>query len=125
MKKFIYYLRLLTFTLYLIVMFILIEEFYKPDIVRFIFYTLSIIYAITSILSILSKKDIFKSMISFNILNISFYTYLFIIFIVTFNSTRFDILNNEIYFRNNLILISIFYVILILFNLSLNKEDDN
>ena len=124
MKKFIYYLRLLTFALYLIVMFILIEEFYKPDIIRFIFYILSITYAIISILSILSKKDIFKSLISYNILNISFYTYLFIIFIVTFNSTRFDILNNEIYFRNNLILLSVFYVILIIFTLSLNKEDD-
>ena len=125
MKKIIYYFRLFTFILYLIVMFILIEEFYKPDIIRFSFYTLSIIYTIIMILSILSKKEIFKNTISYNILNISFYTYLFIIFIVTFNSTRFDILNNEIYFRNNLLLLSIFFIILILFTISLNKEDDN
>ncbi len=124
MKNFVYYLRIFTFTLFLIVMFILIEEFYKPDIIRFIFYTLSIIYAITSILSILSKKDIFKDLISYNLLNISLYIYTFIIFVVTFNSTRFDILNNEIYFRNNLLILSFFYLVLIGFTLGLNKDDN-
>ena len=124
MKNFIYYLRIFTFTLFLIVMFILIEEFYKPDIIRFIFYTLSIIYAITSILSILSKKDIFKDIISYNLLNISLYIYTFIIFGVTFNSTRFDILSNEIYFCNNLLILSFFFIVLIGFTLSLNKDDN-
>ena len=124
MKNFIYYLRIFIFTLYLIVMFILIEEFYKPDIIRFIFYTLSIIYAITSILSILSKKEIFKEIISYNLLNISLYIYTFIIFVVTFNSTRFDIISNEIYFRNNLIILSFFFIVLTGFTLSLNKDDN-
>ena len=124
MKNFVYYLRIFTFTLFLIVMFILIEEFYKPDIIRFIFYTLSIIYAITSILSILSKKEIFKEIISYNLLNISLYIYTFIIFVVTFNSTIFDIISNEIYFRNNLIILSFFFIVLTGFTLSLNKDDN-
>ena len=124
MKKFFYYLRLITFILYFIVMFLLIEDFYKPDIIRFIFYTASIFYSIVMILSILSKKEIFKDLISFNLVNIGLYTYLFIIYFVVFKSPRIEILSNEIYFRNNLILLGFFSIVLAIFTLSINKDEN-
>ncbi len=124
MKKIIYYLRIFTFILYLILMFILIDNFYKTDILRFIFYTLSIIYSLVMILTILSKKNVFKNLISYNLINIGLFVYLLMIFIVTFNSTKFEIMSNEPYFRNNLILLSVFLFSIIAFTLNLNKDDN-
>ena len=48
------------------------------------------------ILTILSKKKIFKETISYNILNIGIYLYSFMLLKITYSNTTLDILSNEI-----------------------------
>ena len=54
MKKILYYLRLLTFILYLIMIFLLIDNLYKTSFLSIIFFLLNLIYSFIMILTILS-----------------------------------------------------------------------
>ena len=122
MKKIFYYLRLITFLVYLVLMFLLIDKLYKPDFLIITFFVLNIIYAIFLILTILSKKNIFKTTISYNILNIGLYAYTTIIYIIVFDTTKLEIMNNQTYFNTNFIMLSILILSLILYTLLLNNE---
>ena len=107
MKKIIYYLRMTLFTIYLITLFLLIDNFYNINIITSIYFILNIVYSLIIILSILSKKKIFKNPISYNILNIGIYIYTIVIYIITSNKTKLEIMNNNLYFNNNFIMLHV------------------
>ena len=121
--KIVYYIRMILFILYLFCMFLLIDKILTVNVLGTIFFILSLIYSFILILTFLSKKKIFIEAISYNILNIGLYVYLFIIFYMSLISSKLDILNNKIYFRNNFILLNILLLSLIAFSLYLNKEE--
>lgn len=125
MKKITYYLRFILFIIYLIVMFLLIDSIYKPNFFSTLYFFLNLIYSFIMILSILSKKEIFKNIISYNILNLGIYLYTFMLYRITYSNTTLEILSNEIYFRNNFIMISILLIGIITYTLILNKETKN
>ena len=125
MKKIIYYLRMTLFTIYLITMFLLIDNFYNINIITSIYFILNIVYSLIIILSILSKKKIFKNPISYNILNIGIYIYTIVIYIITSNKTKLEIMNNNLYFNNNFIMLSILLLGLSIYSLYLNNTLDN
>ena len=122
MKKIIYYLRIVLFTLYLIEMFLLIDKIYKANFICTLYFILNFLYAFIMILTMLSKKKIFKETISYNILNIGIYIYSFMLLKITYSNTTLDILSNEIYFRNNFIMLSILLIGIIIYSLIINKE---
>ena len=124
MKKFFYYLRLISFCLYLIIMFLLIDKLYKPDIWSIIYFIFSFIYIIIMILTILSKKEIFKRIISYNVLNIGLYAYTFVIYYLIFDASNLEILANESYFHHNYLMLCTLMITLILFAILLNRESD-
>ena len=123
MKKFCYYFRITSFCLYLIAMFLLIDKLYRPDIFGIIYFIFNIIYGIILILTILSKKDVYKESIYYNVSNIIFYIYTFSVFSVTFNATTLEIISNELFFHFNYIFLSIYILALLGYAFFLNKTN--
>lgn len=122
MKKIIYYLRIILFVLYLIAMFLLIDKLYKTSFLSIIYYIFNIIYSIFMIISIISKKKIFKEIISYNLLNIGIYLYTFMLYKIIQGNSFLDIINNKVYFNNNYIMMSILLLGLTIYTLILNNE---
>lgn len=125
MKKIPYYLRIILFIVYLISIFLLIDNLYKSNFISITYFSLNLIYSFITILSILSKKEVFKEVISYNILNIGIYLYTIMLYYITYSNSKLDILSNEIYFRNNFVLISILLIGITIYTLILNKETKN
>ena len=121
-KKIIYYLRIILFVLYLITMFLLIDKLYKTSFLSIIYYIFNIIYSIFIIISIISKKKIFKEIISYNLLNIGIYLYTFMLYKIIQGNSFLDIINNKVYFNNNYIMMSILLFGLTTYTLILNNE---
>lgn len=122
MKKIIYYLRIILFVLYLITMFLLIDKLYKTSFLSIIYYIFNIIYSIFIIISIITKKKIFKNIISYNLLNIGIYLYTFMLYKIIKDNSFLDIINNKVYFNNNYIMMSILLFGLTTYTLILNNE---
>lgn len=122
MKKILYYLRLLLFIPYLVIIFLLIDNLYKTSFLSIIFFLLNLIYSFIMILTILSKKKIYKETISFNFLNIGIYTYIFMLYRITSTNSILDIINNKAYFNNNYIMLSILLIGLTTYAIFLNNE---
>lgn len=125
MKKFLYYLRILLFITYLIIMFLLIDKIYLSNFISTLYFILNLLYSIIIILTILSKKEIFKTTISYNILNIGIYLYTILLFKITSTNTTLDIINNQTYFQNNFIMISLLVIGLSCYSLILNNDEKN
>lgn len=125
MKKFIYYLRIILFITYLIVMFLLIDKIYLSNFISTVYFILNLLYSIIIILTILSKKEIFKTTISYNILNMGIYLYTILLFKITSMNTTLDIINNQTYFQNNFIMISLLVIGLSGYSLILNNDEKN
>ena len=125
MKKFLYYLRILLFITYLIIMFLLIDKIYLSNFISTLYFILNLLYSIIIILTILSKKEIFKTTISYNILNMGIYLYTILLFKITSMNTTLDIINNQTYFQNNFIMISLLVIGLSGYSLILNNDEKN
>ncbi len=125
MKKFLYYLRIILFITYLIVMFLLIDKIYLSNFISTVYFILNLLYSIIIILTILSKKEIFKTTISYNILNMGIYLYTILLFKITSMNTTLDIINNQTYFQNNFIMISLLVIGLSGYSLILNNDEKN
>ncbi len=122
MKKFTYYLRLILFIAYLIILFLMIDNFYSSNFFITLYFILNALYSFIIILTIISKKNQFKETISYNILNMGISIYTIVIYIIVQKETKLEIINNEIYFRNNFIMLSILLLGLTIYSLYLNKE---
>ena len=68
------------------------------------------------------KKDIYKNSLSYNILNIGIYFYTFMLYKITNTNTTLDIINNQTYYNNNYIMISILLIGLTIYTIVLNNE---
>ena len=116
------YLSIILFTIYLFITFLLINKLYKTSILSIIYFIINIIYSIFIIIAILSKKDIYKNSLSYNILNIGIYFYTFMLYKITNTNTTLDIINNQTYYNNNYIMISILLIGLTIYTIVLNNE---
>lgn len=123
MKKILYYTRLTLFMIYLLCILLLLNNLYKPNVFSSIYFIFNLIYSFLIILSILSKKDNFISNISYNILNIGIYIYTGMLYYIAYSHSILDLINHEVYFRNNFILMSILLTGMIIYTLIINKEN--
>lgn len=122
-NKLFYYTRILLFIVYLIIMLLLINNIYKLETFSIIFYLSNLIYSFLIILSILSKKRNFKNNITFNLLNIGVYIYIFTLYTIVKSNSALDIVNNVVYFRNNFIMITTLLIGITVYLLILNQEE--
>lgn len=125
MKKILYIFRIVIFILYLLAIFLMIDNLYKPNFFSITYFLLNVIYSFIIILTILSKKKIFQATISYNILNIGIYIYTFMLYRIVYTKSSLDIISNQVYFRNNFIMLSILLVGIITYTLVLNKEEND
>ena len=125
MKKFVFYLRVVIFILYLITVFLLINHLYNEQLIVNIYFLLNIIYSLLIILTLLSKKKIFRDSYSYNIVNIGIYIYTFVLYFVSKDATRIEIIKSEVYFRNNYIMLGLMLLGLIIYTLYVNHEEKN
>lgn len=63
----------------------IIDKIYLSNFISTLYFILNLLYSIIIILTILSKKEIFKTTISYNILNIGIYLYTILLFKNYFN----------------------------------------
>ena len=122
MKKFIYYLRIILFIVYLTGLFLLIDRLFTIRPFGALFFITSLIYSFIMILSILSKKKAFLDAISYNILSIGLYLYTVVLCYITITSSKLTVMNNNIYYKNNFILMIVLLIGLIVYTIELNKE---
>ena len=108
--------------IFLIIIFLLIDNLYKTSFLSIIFFLLNLIYSFIVILTILSKKKIYQETISFNFLNIGIYIYIFMLYRITSTNSILDIINNKAYFNNNYIMLSILLIGLTTYAIFLNNE---
>ena len=123
MRKTIYYIRIILFIFYLLCMFLLIDKIYTINLIGSIFFVFNLIYSFFIILSILSKKEIFIYTISYNILNIGIYIYTFVLFYFAYLSSKLDIINNYIYYKNNFLILIVIMITQIIYTIYLNTEE--
>ncbi len=124
MIKFINYLKTILFTVYLLILFLLIDKLYRPDFITITYFIINFLYALIIILSIISKKKVFKENVYYNIFNIGIYVYNIVIYYLVANNTRMEILNNQTYFRNNFLIVGSILIGLILYSLFLNGKKE-
>ena len=124
MIKFINYLKTILFTVYLLILFLLIDKLYRPDFITITYFIMNFLYALIIILSIISKKKVFRENVYYNIFNIGIYVYNIVIYYLVANNTRMEILNNQTYFRNNFLIVGSILIGLIFYSLFLNGKKE-
>lgn len=122
MKHIFYYIRLLLFITYLIILFLMIEVISKITNYELIFYLLNIFYISFIIMTILSKKNIFKENIFFNFFNCCLPIYIIIIYNTVLQNNILSIIGNPFYFINNFIIIGFSLIGIITFGFLLYLE---
>lgn len=123
MKKIVYYLRLILFTIYLICIFLLIEKILSIKIFGPIYLIFSLIYSIFMIISVLSKKEIYINTNSFNLLNIGIYVYYFIVFYFGYTTSRLEVINTSLYYIHNFSILCILLGFQVIYTVYLNLEE--
>lgn len=123
MKKLIYYLRNIFFTVFLIGTFLLIDKLFTIKPLGPIYFIMCLIYSFIIILSILSKKKSFLNAVSYNLLSIAIYIYTIALCYITNTSSKLTILSNSFYYKNNFILLYLLFIGLIIYTIELNKEE--
>lgn len=128
MKKFqkiLYYVRLIFFLISLIFLFLTIKNYIKVGFWGYFFIIMEFCFIISILFTMLSKKKIYMTDLSFNIMHIGTYIYQTILFIrmQTYELTSL-IPESYIFYRNNYIILSILLGSLIFFTIVLYVESD-
>ena len=110
LKSFFYYLRLLSVLIFIILISLLLDVIFSSHVVGISFLIMSILFIMINIFTILSRKKIYKELISYNLISIALTIYLALITFRYYNeyqpSNPFLELNYD-YFQTNFIIISL------------------
>ena len=86
--KSIYYIRLVSFIIYLILAILLLPSVFKGEMEGFFFLLVLFLYIIINIFSILTRKKIYQRTISYNMVMIALTIYLLIVYLRTVSDAR-------------------------------------
>lgn len=87
-SKSIYYIRLVSFIIYLILAILLLPSVFKGGMEGFFFLLVLFLYIIINIFSILTRKKIYQRTISYNMVMIALTIYLLIVYLRTVSDAR-------------------------------------
>ena len=87
-SKSIYYIRLVSFIIYLILAILLLPSVFKGEIEGFFFLLVLFLYIVINIFSILTRKKIYQRTISYNMVMIALTIYLLIVYLRTVSDAR-------------------------------------
>lgn len=131
LKKIVYYLRLLSLIFFIIFIFLLLEIIFACEVFGIYFLIMCSLFILINIFTILSRKDIYKELVSYNSISIALTVYLAIIVIRLYTDYRASsmmyMLNYD-YFKTNFIIIDLVILGIILNTLfiyfwDIKKED--
>ena len=131
LKKIVYYLRLLSLIFFIIFIFLLLEIIFACEVFGIYFLIMCSLFILINIFTILSRKDIYKELVSYNSISIALTVYLAIIVIRLYTDYRASsmmyMLNYD-YFKTNFIIIDLIILGIILNTLfiyfwDIKKED--
>ena len=128
-QKILYYSRLFLFIISLILIFITIKNYVKIGLWGYIFFIIELIYILGMLITILSKREIYKNDLCFNIMHIGTYLYQIILSVRMFTfPLSLLVKESYIFYRNNYIILSvllltlIFYSLVLYGDLTINKK---
>lgn len=125
-RKILYYIRLSFFIITLIFVFLNIKNYLKVGITGYIFFIMEFAYIIILLLTILSKRKVYVTDLSFNIMNLGTCVYHSI---VTYRMYTYKLTTLVPYsyrfYRNNYIILSILLAILIFFAYVVYVNDED
>lgn len=87
-SKIIYYIRLVSFIIYIIISILLLPYIFKCNKEGFFFLLVLLLYIVLTAFSILTRKKIYEKTISYNIVMIALAIYLGIVYLRTMNDER-------------------------------------
>ena len=131
LKKIVHYLRLLSLIFFIIFIFLLLEIIFACEVFGIYFLIMCSLFILINIFTILSRKDIYKELVSYNSISIALTVYLAIIVIRLYTDYRASsmmyMLNYD-YFKTNFIIIDLVILGIILNTLfiyfwDIKKED--
>lgn len=122
-QKILYYFRLILFIISLILMFLTLKNYIKIGIFGYVYLWIEFVYIVTIILTFLSKREIYKNDLVFNIMHICTYLYQ-IIMIIRMSHYKVSILIKDsiLFYRNNYIILTVLLLTLIFYNIILYND---
>lgn len=124
LRKILYYTRIVLFILTLFLLFFTLNNYIKVGWSGYLFLGIVFIYIVVSLMTLLSKKKVFKNDFMYNFMQIATYIYQVILTIKMF-SFNVSLLVKEsiIFYRNNYLILSILLISLIIYTCILNFEE--
>lgn len=110
LKKSIYYLRIISVVLFVIFVCLLLEIILKCNAFGVSFLIMCSLYVLINIFTVVARKDIYKELISYNLISIALAFYLGIIVIKLYTDDRANSLMytlNYDYFKTNFVIIDL------------------
>ena len=128
-SKSIYYTRLISFIIYLILAILLLPSVFKGEMEGFFFFLVLFLYIIINIFSILTRKKIYQRTISYNMVMIALTIYLLIVYLRTVSDERLVAtglytLNNN-YCKMNFVLLGLVMIGIMLNTIVLYLADES
>lgn len=128
-SKSIYYIRLVSFIIYLILAILLLPSVFKGEIEGFFFLLVLFLYIVINIFSILTRKKIYQRTISYNMVMIALTIYLLIVYLRTVSDERLVAtglytLNNN-YCKMNFVLLGLVMIGIMLNTIVLYLADES
>ena len=121
----IYYLRLIAILVFILLVSLLLKVIFNCDLFGVSFLIMCILFILTNIFTLLTRKDVYKKLISYNLISIALTFYLGIIvykFYSDVSVSNFNLINYD-YFRVNFIIIDLVILGIILNTLFLSFWD--
>ncbi len=121
----IYYLRLIAILVFILLVSLLLKVIFNCDLFGVSFLIMCILFILTNIFTLLTRKDVYKKLISYNLISIALTFYLGIIvykFYSDVSVSNFNLINYD-YFRINFIIIDLVILGIILNTLFLSFWD--
>lgn len=124
-RNFIYYLRLLSILFFIIFVCLLLKIIFNCDFFGISFLVMCILFILINIYTLLSRKDIYKDLVSYNLISIALSFYLGIIVFRLYVGEGFSDLSliNFDYFKTNFIIVDLVILGIILNTLFLSFFD--
>lgn len=128
-SKSIYYIRLVSFIIYLILAILLLPSVFKGEIEGLFFLLVLFLYIVINIFSILTRKKIYQRTISYNMVMIALTIYLLIVYLRTVSDARLVAtglytLNNN-YCKMNFVLLGLVMIGIMLNTIVLYLADES
>lgn len=122
-QKGLYYLRITMFNITLVLIFLTLKNYLRIGFLGYLFLLIEFVYIIIVLMTILSKKKLFKTDLAYNIMHLGTYLYQIILTSRMFSFKVSTLVKESFqFYRNNAVILNILLAILIFYSFVLYKD---